>query len=314
MTKISLYDREQQKITVALENMETSFSEGKLLALKIDFNVDYNTYLDLESKELLNLNRYLRGPLLGGNFDPDKSVIISARLNAQFLQEFPENCSKASDVLKYLISLSQSKPEHLLFNTENWFSLNVKQHLEVPVELQGGNVLFGYSTAWAYAEYNPRSPYWVAQDYQASLQVICEYLKSNEYNFKVIVDEGHPVIRVQLNGNDCNWETFIHLISEPNERCIILSICPEKAQEKQLYEIVSLLMTINYTLSFGNFESDIDDGEVRFKTALDINHITFTPDIFGQLFYNNVVTMNKYLPSILNVIKKDAEATGPFCE
>lgn len=55
----------------------------------------------------------------------------------------------------------------------------------------------------------------------------------------------------------------------------------------------------------GNFEMDLDDGEIRYKTSIDIDGDELTPDIIKRLVYANVTMMDEYLPGIIGVIEKD---------
>ncbi|BAZ08733.1 hypothetical protein NIES4071_05390 [Calothrix sp. NIES-4071] len=55
----------------------------------------------------------------------------------------------------------------------------------------------------------------------------------------------------------------------------------------------------------GNFEMDFDDGEIRYKTSIDIDGDELTQDIIKRLVYANVTMMDEYLPGIIIVIEKD---------
>jgi hypothetical protein len=55
-------------------------------------------------------------------------------------------------------------------------------------------------------------------------------------------------------------------------------------------------------MEIGNFELDFDSGEIRFKTSLDVTGDRITPDLIKQLVYINVLTIDRYLPSIQAVL------------
>ena len=57
----------------------------------------------------------------------------------------------------------------------------------------------------------------------------------------------------------------------------------------------------NYGIVLGNFEIDFSDGEVRFKTSIDVEGSELTPALIEPVMYANVLTMDEYLPGLLAV-------------
>ncbi|MBP0018071.1 MAG: hypothetical protein J7647_10995 [Cyanobacteria bacterium SBLK] len=55
----------------------------------------------------------------------------------------------------------------------------------------------------------------------------------------------------------------------------------------------------------GNFELDFEDGEIRYKTSIDVESDRLTPALIKQIVYPNVMMMDEYLPGILAVINGD---------
>ncbi len=52
----------------------------------------------------------------------------------------------------------------------------------------------------------------------------------------------------------------------------------------------------------GNFELDFSDGEIRYKTSIDVGNDKLTHELIKQVVYTNVMTMDKYHPAIISVI------------
>ena len=69
--------------------------------------------------------------------------------------------------------------------------------------------------------------------------------------------------------------------------------------------ISELLTRANYGLNIGNFEMDFSDGEVRYKTSINVEGGQLTTTIVKKLVYANVLTLDKYFPSIMKVIYAD---------
>lgn len=59
---------------------------------------------------------------------------------------------------------------------------------------------------------------------------------------------------------------------------------------------------LNNMRLFGNFEMDLQTGDVRFKTYIDCEGVELTERAIDRTMLINVTTMQKYLPQILQVI------------
>ena len=86
-----------------------------------------------------------------------------------------------------------------------------------------------------------------------------------------------------------------------NQRFYFYSVCLLKAQEN-LMNIAEFITRANYGLSIGNFELDFSDGEIRFKTSIDITEDGFGLATIERLAYTNVLMMDRYLPGLISVI------------
>ncbi|HNF97997.1 MAG TPA: YbjN domain-containing protein, partial [Pseudomonadota bacterium] len=58
----------------------------------------------------------------------------------------------------------------------------------------------------------------------------------------------------------------------------------------------------NYGMVIGNFEMDYSDGEVRFKTSIDVEDAELSESMVRSATYWAVVMMDRYLPGLLKVI------------
>ncbi len=80
--------------------------------------------------------------------------------------------------------------------------------------------------------------------------------------------------------------------------------------------MAEFLTRANYGLIIGNFELDFGDGEIRYKTSLDVEGDRLSQASIKQLVYTSVLTMDQYLPGIEAVIKygMNAEAAIALVE
>lgn len=89
---------------------------------------------------------------------------------------------------------------------------------------------------------------------------------------------------------------------EERDQASIYSIrLPPVAEE--LREAVAILLTrINFGLYLGNFELDLSDGELRFKTSIDFGGLPPAQELLHPLIGTNLATMDTYLPVIDAVV------------
>ena len=65
---------------------------------------------------------------------------------------------------------------------------------------------------------------------------------------------------------------------------------------------VEFITRANEGLRIGNFEMDLGDGEVRYKSGLDFEGATLTPELIRNVMYVAVQTLDYYLPGLMSVI------------
>ena len=67
------------------------------------------------------------------------------------------------------------------------------------------------------------------------------------------------------------------------------------------------LTRANYGLSIGNFEMDFEDGEVRYKTSIDVEGGELTQGMIKNLVYSNCATTDRYLHGLMKVVYGNAD-------
>jgi hypothetical protein len=110
-----------------------------------------------------------------------------------------------------------------------------------------------------------------------------------------------PVLLTELNGPSGTWKLYAHAIEE-RQLILFYSICPLVVPPEKRGEMASFLARANYGLAVGNFELDFADGEIRYKTSLNIEDGRVSPALVRRLAKVNAVAMERYLPSIAAVI------------
>jgi hypothetical protein len=136
-------------------------------------------------------------------------------------------------------------------------------------------------------------------EYAYMHDIFLQFLKEAEWNYSV--DQKGGVIRFGINGDNGSWRC---VIAPDEERALFrfYSIREDNTPEGRRPAMAEALSRANYGLNIGNFEIDLNDGEVRYKTSLSLRHTTLTTPLCSQQVSINIETFDRYLPAIDAVV------------
>ncbi|HEY5118545.1 MAG TPA: YbjN domain-containing protein, partial [Anaerolineales bacterium] len=113
--------------------------------------------------------------------------------------------------------------------------------------------------------------------------------------------EGKTILRTGFSGKNGKWTCFAQA-RENQQQFIFYSVCPNAAPDDKRPAAMEFITRANYGLVIGNFEMDVSDGEIRYKTSIDVEGGELNHVLIRQVVYSNVMTMNKYLPGLMSVL------------
>jgi hypothetical protein len=114
---------------------------------------------------------------------------------------------------------------------------------------------------------------------------------------------------VHLDGNGANGSWLLWITTdEPTERCVVYSTAKFMVPQDRRVPVLELISRINIGLAVGNFELDVDSGQVSFRTSVDVEGDRLTPALLSQLVAANVEAFDAYLPALESVVLHDASA------
>ncbi len=113
-------------------------------------------------------------------------------------------------------------------------------------------------------------------------------------------DPANNLISMDIAGDDGNWRMFIEVTDEEElRRVVAYAQLPARMPVYNRLKVAELLTRINCRLIVGNFTLDFDDGEVMFKTSLDLADGQLTQAMFLQMHQLNCSIINHYFRQIL---------------
>ena len=131
------------------------------------------------------------------------------------------------------------------------------------------------------------------------LTTLVEFFEIEDWPFSQVEDDS--ALSLAFKGENGQWMCYARA-KEAKEQFIFYSICPVNAPDDKRLAMAEFLARANYGLSIGNFELDFTDGEIRYKTSIDVEGDRLTPALVRSLVFTNVMTMDTYLPGIMAVI------------
>ena len=134
---------------------------------------------------------------------------------------------------------------------------------------------------------------------QTLLDELKQVFVENRWPFAEV--RGAPILLSDLSGPKGSWKFYAHAVDEL-DLVLLYSVCPLRAPPDRRDEVARFLTLANYGLAAGNFELDFDDGEVRYKTVLQLQRSGLDRAAMKRVVRTNGVAMETYLPGIGAVI------------
>ncbi|MCY7276047.1 MAG: YbjN domain-containing protein [Phormidesmis sp. CAN_BIN44] len=133
------------------------------------------------------------------------------------------------------------------------------------------------------------------------LSQVITFFTEDDWSFTKL--RGEPLLRLEFQGENGEWTCYAKT-REEQQQFIFYSIYPIAASEDKRQTIAEFLTRANYGMTICNFELDYADGEIRYKTSIDVEGDRLTSALIQSIVYTNVTMMDAYLPGIQAVIQE----------
>ncbi|MEA4901088.1 YbjN domain-containing protein [Desulfitobacterium sp.] len=130
-------------------------------------------------------------------------------------------------------------------------------------------------------------------------QILFETLNDNGWEF--VYDDKNEIFRLEIRGVNSDYHCFI-IVDEEQESLLCNTHINEKVPFPKRLEICNFINRVNYELANGNFEMDMDDGEIRFRTFLDLENTEPSQEQLMNLIWNGSQSFDTYYPGIIKII------------
>lgn len=127
---------------------------------------------------------------------------------------------------------------------------------------------------------------------------INKFFTAEEWYFMQLGSQ--PILQMGYQGKNGRWTCYAQV---NEEQCIFIfySVVPVNIPEEKRVIIAEFITRANYGMKIGNFEMDYSDGEMRYKTSMDVENSGLTSALISNMVNANLWTLDRYLPGLLSV-------------
>jgi hypothetical protein len=130
-------------------------------------------------------------------------------------------------------------------------------------------------------------------------ETMTQFFKEDNWTFQQV--EGKPMLSMHSTGENGSFASFAEA-HEKKQIFIFYTYAPVKAPESKRLPVALLLTRMNYALMLGNWELDFEDGEVRYKTSIDVEGDRLSVALVKNVVIPNLLMVDRYTPAIMAVI------------
>jgi len=126
-----------------------------------------------------------------------------------------------------------------------------------------------------------------------------KFFLDQEWPVKVLAEQNLIVMGVQTETGSVEAVVQVY---ETSGQAVFHTLLPIKASEARRPAVMEFITRANFGMLLGNFELDLRDGEVRYRTTL------LSPDAapsmaqIGVVVFTNLSMMDRYRPGLESVI------------
>ncbi|MCB9638379.1 MAG: YbjN domain-containing protein [Myxococcales bacterium] len=109
------------------------------------------------------------------------------------------------------------------------------------------------------------------------------------------------MLLMYFRGDHASWRCIAQVEPE-QELFLFYSVLDSYVPVHKRDDVALFFTRANYGMRIGNFEIDLDDGEVRYKTSLAVSGSEATSEMISRLVYYNLAMMDKYYRGLMRVV------------
>lgn len=144
--------------------------------------------------------------------------------------------------------------------------------------------------------------------------VMIDFFERVDWDYDPAIEGDEKTIAANYEQPDVGaWDCYA-VARELQQQCLFYSQCPIQIPSDRWAAMAEFLTRANYGIPIGNFEINLDNGDIRFKTGIDIEGDRLSPALFNGIVQANLDMMTQYLPGIVRVGLESASPSQVITE
>lgn len=135
--------------------------------------------------------------------------------------------------------------------------------------------------------------------------ILCSVLSRDGWEF--IIDEKNEIIRTEICGVNTRFQSFI-MVDEEQESLLCNTYINVRIPYTKRIETCEFMNRVNYELAYGNFEMDMDDGKIRYRTYVDLAGAEPSKEQILNFIWNGAQIFDTYYPGLTQLIEGNCTA------
>ena len=134
-------------------------------------------------------------------------------------------------------------------------------------------------------------------------QVLCDTLSRNgwQYNF----DPRNEIIHIETHGVNINLHSVIY-VDEEQESFLCNTHINLKIPYAKRTQVCEFINRVNYEMVNGNFEMDMEDGEIRYRTSLDVSNAEVSKEQIMNLIWHGAQSFDTFYPGLMDLLYENS--------
>jgi hypothetical protein len=117
-----------------------------------------------------------------------------------------------------------------------------------------------------------------------------QWLVDEKWKFRKAVETNH--IECGVTHKNGNYQ--VHYFADENTQVFrVYVVTPSRVPEDRRIEVALLMTRLNYGRNIGNFELDLNDGEVRYKMSMDVEGSELTKPMVKNMTLAGVTALDR---------------------
>ncbi len=134
-------------------------------------------------------------------------------------------------------------------------------------------------------------------------QSVSAFFEAEKWPVSKVKDQAS--LSMLFKGSHLEW-TCLANAYEDERTFVFYSFCPFKASKESYPRVAELISRLNYAQLCGNYEMGYLDGEIRFRTSIEVPDSELSHLLIDRVVYNNVATVDMFLGAFISVVQESA--------